>query len=470
MSPKERFSVGFDLDFSHSNIQDFGFSLGSSFGIRNVFRGAEVLEVSLKNTLGSSSDISSLESQLFNLYELGADSRIQFPRIMFPINLDRFIPKTMNPSTSINLNLTLQQNIGLDKQYFGASYQLNWEPNNLAKLNWKIIDLEFINNQNINNYFNVYRNSYDRLNDIGKQFNSNHNYFDFKGNLIIPEGANNFINAVLENQTSLTPENFAYQDVNLVKERQNRLTTNNLIFGSSFGVYYNSQLNLLDETFFQFQWKLSLVGSLLNQILKSSRTEKNENNQYEIAGVTPSQFVKTEINYIKHWQVSQKTVLAFRAFSGIAIPFGNANSIPFTRSYFSGGSNDIRGWKAYKLGPGSSNNMNEFNEANFKLTLNLEYRFPFLNKMNGAFFLDAGNIWNIFDNINDPAYRFDGLKDLNEIAIGTGLGLRYDFNFFVFRLDTGFKTYNPALPKSSRWQTKYSIKEAVFNIGINYPF
>ena len=470
LSPKERFSVGFDLDFSHSNIQDFGFSLGSSFGIRNVFRGAEVLQVSLKNTLGSSSDISSLESQLFNLYELGADSRIQFPRIMFPINLDRFIPKTMNPSTSINLNLTLQQNIGLDKQYFGASYQLNWEPNNLAKLNWKIIDLEFINNQNINNYFNVYRNSYDRLNEIGKQFNSNLNYFDFKGNLIIPEGANNFINAVLENQTSLTPENFAYQDVNLVKERQNRLTTNNLIFGSSFGVYYNSQLNLLDETFFQFQWKLSLVGSLLNQILKSSRTEKNENNQYEIAGVTPSQFVKTEINYIKHWQVSQKTVLAFRAFSGIAIPFGNANSIPFTRSYFSGGSNDIRGWKAYKLGPGSSNNMNEFNEANFKLTLNLEYRFPFLNKMNGAFFLDAGNIWNIFDNINDPAYRFDGLKDLNEIAIGTGLGLRYDFNFFVFRLDTGFKTYNPALPKSSRWQTKYSIKEAVFNIGINYPF
>ena len=68
-------------------------------------------------------------------------------------------------------------------------------------------------------------------------------------------------------------------------------------------------------------------------------------------------------------------VLAFRAFGGIAIPFGNANSIPFTRSYFSGGSNDNRGWRAYKLGPGSSNNLNEFNEANLKLTLNLEYRF-----------------------------------------------------------------------------------------------
>ena len=470
LSPKERFSMGFDLDFSHSNIQDFGFSLGSSFEIRNIFRGAEVLEVSIKNTLGSSSDIASLESQLFNLYELGADTQLKFPRIIFPVNLEELIPKTMNPSTSINFNATLQQNIGLDKQYFGANYQLNWEPNKLAKLNLKIIDLEFINNQNISNYFNVYRNSYDRLNEIGKQVNSNPNHFDTNGNLIIPEGANNFIAEVLNNQTSLTKENNSYQDINLVKERQDRLTTNNLILGSSFGIYYNSQQNLLDETFFQFQWKLSLIGSLLNEILKSSRTEKNINGQYEIAGVTPSQFIKTEINYIKHWQLYQNTVLAFRAFSGVAIPFGNANSIPFSRSYFSGGSNDIRGWRAYKLGPGSSNNMNEFNEANFKLTLNLEYRFPFIGKMNGALFIDAGNIWNVLDNISDSAYRFEGFKDLNEIAIGTGFGIRYDFDFFVLRLDTGFKTYNPALPRASRWQTKYSIKEAVFNIGINYPF
>ena len=470
LSPKERFSMGFDLDFSHSNIQDFGFSLGSSFEIRNIFRGAEVLEVSIKNTLGSSSDIASLESQLFNLYELGADTQLKFPRIIFPVNLEELIPKTMNPSTSINFNATLQQNIGLDKQYFGANYQLNWEPNKLAKLNFKIIDLEFINNQNISNYFNVYRNSYDRLNEIGKQVNSNPNHFDTNGNLIIPEGANNFIAEVLNNQTSLTKENNSYQDINLVKERQDRLTTNNLILGSSFGIYYNSQQNLLDETFFQFQWKLSLIGSLLNEILKSSRTEKNINGQYEIAGVTPSQFIKTEINYIKHWQLYQNTVLAFRAFSGVAIPFGNANSIPFSRSYFSGGSNDIRGWRAYKLGPGSSNNMNEFNEANFKLTLNLEYRFPFIGKMNGALFIDAGNIWNVLDNISDSAYRFEGFEDLNEIAIGTGFGIRYDFDFFVLRLDTGFKTYNPALPRASRWQTKYSIKEAVFNIGINYPF
>ncbi len=470
LNPKERLSMGFDLDISHSNIQDFGFSIGSSFGIRNIFRGAENLEIGVKNTLGSSSDIASIDQQLFNLYELGANIKLRFPRIIFPINVDQIIPKTTNPSTNINFSANLQQNIGLDKKYFGAGYQLNWQHNTLSKINLKIIDLEFINNQNINNYFNVYRNSFDKLNEIAKLYNNNPGNIDPKGNLKIPTGAMNFISEVLNNQTSLKTEDTKYQEVNLIKERQTRLTTNNLIFGSSFLINYKSQQNILDESFFQLQWKLSFVGTLLNQIIKSTNVRKNENDQYEIAGVTPSHYAKTELNYIKHWKLSSRTVLALRAFGGIAIPLGNAKSIPFTRSYFSGGSNDNRGWRAYKLGPGSSYNLNEFNEANFKLTFNLEYRFPLVGKMNGAFFIDAGNIWNVQDNVTDPDYRFDGFKDLSEIAIGTGFGLRYDFDFFVFRLDTGFKTYNPSLPQSSRWHLKYAINNAVFNIGINYPF
>ena len=470
LNPKERFSMGFDLDLSHSNIQDFGFSIGSSFGIRNIFRGAEILEIGVKNTFGSSSDISTIDQQLFNLYELGADIKFKFPRVLFPINVDDIIPKTKNPSTDIIFSGTLQQNIGLDKQYFGAGYQLNWQPNSRAKLNLKLIDLEFINNENVNNYFNVYKNSYDKLNNIAKSFNTNLENINSDGNLKIPNGANNFISEVRNNQTLLTEKNPEYQEVNLIRERQTRLTTNNLIFGSSFIYNYNSQQNILDESFFQLQWKLNLVGTLLNEIIKSTNTPKNDNDQFEIAGVTPSQYFKTELNYIKHWQLSQRTVLAFRAFGGVAIPFGNANSIPFTRSYFSGGSNDNRGWRAYKLGPGSSSNLNEFNEANFKLTFNLEYRFPLIAKINGAFFVDAGNIWNVLDNVTDPEYRFDGFEDLSEIAIGTGFGLRYDFDFFVFRLDTGFKTYNPSLPKTSRWEADYAIRNAVFNIGINYPF
>ena len=83
LNPKERFSMGFDLDLSHSNIQDFGFSIGSSFGIRNIFRGAEILEIGVKNTFGSSSDIASIEQQLFNLYELGADIKVEVSQDSF---------------------------------------------------------------------------------------------------------------------------------------------------------------------------------------------------------------------------------------------------------------------------------------------------------------------------------------------------------------------------------------------------
>ena len=143
---------------------------------------------------------------------------------------------------------------------------------------------------------------------------------------------------------------------------------------------------------------------------------------------------------------------------------------PFTRSYFSGGSNDNRAWRAYELGPGSSNNINEFNEANFKLAFNLEYRFPISGPLNGGLFIDIGNIWNLWDNVNDTAMSFSGLKDLNELAIGSGFGFRYDFDFFVFRFDTGFKTYNPALSVGQRWWSEFNLRNAVLNIGINYPF
>ena len=96
------------------------------------------------------------------------------------------------------------------------------------------------------------------------------------GALKIPVGANNFISEVLGNQTSLNDQNSKYQDVNLIKERQSRLTTNNLIFGSSFGINYKSQENILDKSFFQLQWKLNLVGTLLNEIIKSTDATKKQ--------------------------------------------------------------------------------------------------------------------------------------------------------------------------------------------------
>src|SRR5690606_2277881 len=140
------------------------------------------------------------------------------------------------------------------------------------------------------------------------------------------------------------------------------------------------------------------------------------------------QYIKTEFDYIKHWDLGKKNVLAFRSFFGIAIPYGNSNSIPFSKSFFAGGTNDNRAWTAYRLGPGSSDSNNEFNEANLKLAFNIEHRFNIFEDIYGALFIDAGNIWNALDNIEDEKATFTSLNDLKDIAIGSGFGLRYDFS------------------------------------------
>ena len=466
--PRKRFSLGFDLDLTHSNIEDFGISVGSILDIRNIFRGTENLSINFKNSIGASKDIGIPNDSFFNLFELGGNLNLRIPRVLFPININSLINKEMNPITNINIGTTVQKNIGLDKQYYTGIYEIGWSPSKRSKFNIRIFDFEYVNNNNISNYFNVYRNSYDKLNYISSIYNIDQNIINGSGDLIIPEGANTFINSVLNNQTTIQFDSDIYRDVVGILERKDRLTENNIIVGSSIIYNINSQESILDEDFYQFRWKIETVGNLFNEVLRKNNL--NEDSKVEISGVSPSQYFKSEFNYIKHLSLTRGDVLALRAFAGVAIPFGNSDNIPFSRSYYSGGSNDNRAWKAYKLGPGSSDNYNEFNEANFKLAFNIEYRTSLFGKFKGALFVDVGNIWNVFDDVEDPAMRFDGLKDLEELAIGTGFGIRYDFNFFVIRLDVGFKTYDPSYEKGLRWLNDYRIDKAVFNIGINYPF
>lgn len=470
LTPRDPFSVGFDLDLSHSNIQFFGISLGSSVISRNVFRGAEILELGLKGTIGASKDVADENDDFFNIYEFGGDLKLKIPRMVFPFNRSVFKNYFENPSTNIIIGSSFQQNIGLDKQNFIGTLEYQWSKKSTDKFNLKLLDLEFVNNKAISNYYNVYRNSYDRLNTIAGILRFDADFITENDNLTIPAGTTDFINKVINGETRLDENDSYYRDVRVIQEREKRLTSNNLIFSTAFSFNRNTQENIFDEDFSQLQLKIVSSGNLLMGLLNLSGKEKNENQKVEFLDVLPSQFIKTEFNYIKHWSLGTDQVLAMRLFSGIAIPYGNSDNIPFTRSYFAGGSNDNRAWEAYKLGPGTGENSNEFNEANFKIALNIEYRYPIFGPLKGAFFIDGGNIWNALDDIEDPKQRFDGFKDLSEIAIGTGFGLRYDFDYFVFRLDTGFKTYDPSQNKENRWGNQISLSRAVFNIGINYPF
>ncbi|MFN3641148.1 MAG: BamA/TamA family outer membrane protein, partial [Flavobacterium sp.] len=222
--------------------------------------------------------------------------------------------------------------------------------------------------------------------------------------------------------------------------------------------------------FYIMRTKVELAGNTLSLLSRAVGQDKNANGNYTIFDVEFSQYIKNEFEFIKHWDLKRNTVLAARFFSGIAIPYGNSNNIPFSRSYFAGGSNDNRAWRPFSLGPGGTSTQNDFNEANLKLALSAEYRFKLFGNFRSAFFADLGNIWNVLDNTSNPEAKFTGFDSLNDIALGTGFGLRYDFSFFVVRLDMGFKTYNPANEMDKRWFNEYNFKNSVLNIGINYPF
>lgn len=472
LSPLKRRQFNIKADFTTSNIQDFGISGFMGITFRNIFKGAEILDFSMRGSLGSSSKLSNPDNLFFNVREYGADVRLIIPRIFSPFGTKKIIKKEMFPTTTFSLGLSKQTNIGLDKESYTGSFHYDWASTKRKekKYRFDLFGLQFIRNLNVANYYNVYSYSYNVLNSLAPTYAPTQNFYDQNTGNLTFEGADQFINYVKSGATSLTPQDETYQTISSIGERKYRLTENNLIVSSSFSYSINSKTDFNDIEFYTIRTKIESAGNLLSLLSRSLGNTSDSNGKQSLFGIQYSQYIKGEIEYIKHLHVRKKSSVAFRAFGGIAVPYGNSNSIPFTRSYFAGGSNDNRGWLAYRLGPGSSKSVNDFNEANLKLAMNLEYRFTLFGKLNGALFTDAGNIWNVYDNVEDENYTFNGLKSLKDVAIGSGFGLRYDLGFFVIRTDFGFKTYNPAKEFDQRWFKGMSINEGVFNIGINYPF
>jgi len=474
LSPKKKYGLGFDVNLSQSNIQKVGVSFSSGVVIRNVFKGAETLQISVLGAIGASKDGAKTDAKFFDINELGADIKLNLPRLFFPLNTEKIIPKYMSPSTQISTGFTGQTNIGLDKQTINGTFGYRWFPSEKVTNTLDLVNMQYVRNLNPNNFFSVYKNSFSRLNNIATQsyetpadlLTTN----SFGQSELLVSKADDFINLVTTDDLFQSSNTNDYQTVRNIKERKNRLIQDNFILASNFNYLRNSRENSFDTDFSIFRLKLELAGNLLYSASKLLDLKSNSENAYEVNGVPFSQYIKTEIDLIKLWDLGRSNVLAMRSFFGIAIPMGNASSIPFSKSFFAGGSNDNRAWTAYDLGPGSSGNNNEFNEANLKIAFSLEHRYNLFGKLNGAFFVDAGNIWNVLDDVTDERATFDRLQSLKDIAVGTGLGLRYDFDFFIFRLDTGFKAYDPTYGDQNRWLNDFNFSHAVYNIGINYPF
>ncbi|MBR9757507.1 MAG: BamA/TamA family outer membrane protein [Algicola sp.] len=465
LTPKKRFALNLSAEAYQSNIQTVGFSFNPGLLIRNVFRGAETLEISALGSIGASKDAGDDRDRFFDINEIGANLKLTIPRLFFPFKTEKIIPKTMFPSTRISLSTTSQTNIGLDKQTLSGVFNYRWHPSNIVTNRLDLFNVQFVKNLNPDNYFGVYTNSFNSLNSIAHNINYNN------GNALeYPSQTDAFIRDVLNGNTSILPNTEPYRTVSAINERKERLTEDNLIFATNFNYVRDNRETLYDETFSIFRAKLELAGNLFSTIASISGLDKNSNDRYEIFNVAYSQYAKAELDYVKHWDLGKKNVVAIRSFFGLAVPYGNATNIPFSKSFFAGGANDNRAWTAYSLGPGSSESNNEFNEANLKIALSAEQRFNIFGSFYGALFVDAGNIWNALDDVEDDKATFNSLGSLKDIAIGSGLGFRYDFGPFLLRLDIGFKTYDPSYIDQNRWFNDYNFKHAVYNIGINYPF
>ena len=450
LNNKKKFGLGFGFDLKQSDIEDIGIAFENRFKSRNFFKNGENLNLSASGSIGKSGNKT--------ISQTNYDLTINFPRFLF---FENYTDNLENKTTFLSFGSSNQRNIGLDRNSFKLDFNYGWTKNNKF-IDFSAIQIELINNKNIENYFNIYSNSYGQLNFISSKYTSDSKYF-LNDQLNIPNGINLFIEDVLNGNIIIDSDDFSL--LSYIEGRRQRLISNNLIIGSSFQISNNYD-NRYDKKNFR-QWKLKFKSS---GNLASILINKNSEGKKLISDLEFSQFLKIESSFIRHWDVSDNSLFAMRYFGGIAIPFGNSNNIPFSESFFGGGSNDNRAWEVYKLGPGSSGAKNEFNEANLKLALNLEYRFKMFGNFNGAIFTDIGNIWNVLDDTEEKSRSFNGFKDLDELAIGTGIGVRYDSGLFIFRLDMGLKTYNPALIKKDRWFNDFSLKKAVFNIGLNYPF
>ncbi|MEN8815437.1 MAG: BamA/TamA family outer membrane protein [Nonlabens sp.] len=469
LTSKKKFEFTYGVETTHSNIQAIGVGLNTSLLIRNLFKGSELLDISFRGNVGASTNAANGDTRFFDLQELGADARLSFPRLFLPFDVSNLIPKYMSPSTNFSVGYFSQTNIGLDKQSLNGALTYNWRQSDIKSTRLDLINAQYVRNLDPGNFFNVYQSSYGGINDIANDLNINDpTYVNDSGNLSIPNGTNSFINDAIAGNLGANDEQI--QTIRNIRERRNRLSQNNLIISSSYSWTRNNREGIYDDDFSRFNFRVEAAGNVLSGISSLAGINKNSDDRRSVFGVEYSQYVKTEVDYIKHWQYVNKHVLAIRAYGGVAIPYGNSDNIPFIRSFFAGGPNDNRAWQAYELGPGKTGGLNDFNEANMKLAFNIEYRFPISGAFKGAVFADLGNIYNVLDSEDDPDAIFDGINDLEFLALGTGAGLRYDFGFFVLRFDMGFKTYNPALEENRRWFKELKLSRSVLNVGINYPF
>ncbi len=258
-----------------------------------------------------------------------------------------------------------------------------------------------------------------------------------------------------------------------------RVVAKQLIFGPTYSYTYTNTMLPKTNTVY-YKGTLDLAGNITGL---ATGADVKKDKQRNIFGIPFSQYVKIENDFRFYHKFTEKSSLATRFIGGIAYPYGNSEFVPFSKQFFSGGSNSIRAFRARTLGPGSFDPRTidpgtYFDQSgDIKLELNAEYRANLYKFLNAAVFVDAGNIWLLHDDKDRPGAKFS--KDfLNEIAVGAGVGLRLDFSILILRLDLAMPLRVPYYQKGDRWafdkinfgDSSWRKDNLVLNIAIGYPF
>ncbi len=272
----------------------------------------------------------------------------------------------------------------------------------------------------------------------------------------------------------------AFEKILLDDPRQAQSFQDQLISGSSYDFVYNRRDKFDPVNQLYFKGSIESAGNIISLLVKPDVVGK----QADLFGTPYAQYIKLTADLRKYWSLGTYGSIASKLIAGVGVAYGNSDELPYSRQYSVGGANSIRSWRLRTLGPGEFQSVSDENQfidqtGDIKLETSIEYRFPIIEFFKGALFIDAGNVW--LNESNDSlkqngVFAFDTFA--SQIAVGAGIGFRFDIDFLVIRLDAAFPlrdigdnskfgwVINEIKPLSGIWYSENMI----FNLGIGYPF
>lgn len=418
LSPNKRNSISFQPEGTNTS-GDLGAAASITYSNRNIFRGSETFSLQVR---GAYEAITSLEGyQNQNYIEYNVEAKLQFPRLLTFFMGNSIRRRHPLATSEVSFSWNVQNRPEFHRRLFSAAWRYRWENTRNRRLSWRfdVLDLNFVSMPWISSTFK-------------------HEYLDSVTNR----------NAILR---------YNYEDLFIMK--------------TGLGMSYSNGVTAVKAS-------VETAGNLLRAVSALSGASLNQQEQYTFLGIAYAQYVKADVDYTHLITFDRNNQLALHAGFGIAYPYGNSTMLPFEKRYFSGGANSVRGWSVRELGPGgyqrSDGRIDFINQTgDMKLDLNAELRSKLFWKLNGAFFVDAGNIWTIRDYSGQPNGQFSLDKFYNQIAVAYGIGIRFNFDYFILRFDMGMKAINPAYDSGKEhWPIVYPrlSRDFAFHFAVGLPF